>query len=216
MTAVTHREPGARGTNGFALAQNPPRARSNCTISDRTDGSADCTTSNSGDSGLPFEYDERMSVSKGIHVVVGQVAAVSDDFVQAVARLLPQLSGAPIPSKTWLDDVVRAESNTVLVARDATERIVGMTTLVTFPLASGIRAWIHDVVVDESVRGQGVGRALTRAALKEAERRGAWTVDLTTRPWREDANRLYESAGFEPRETRVYRLSLPANPMTKR
>jgi GNAT superfamily N-acetyltransferase len=141
---------------------------------------------------------------------------VDDAFVDAVARLLPQLSRAPTPSRNWLEDVVRAEANTVLVARDADGRIVGMTTLVTFPLATGIRAWIHDVVVDESVRGQGVGRALTDAALKEAERRGAWTVDLTTRPWREDANRLYERAGFEPRETRVYRFGLPANPMAKR
>jgi len=147
---------------------------------------------------------------------VDRVEHAGDEFVEAVARLLPQLSGAPIPSKAWLEEVVRAESNSVLVARDEDGRIVGMTILVTFPLATGIRSWIHDVVVDEAVRGQGVGRALTAAALKEAERRGAWTVDLTTRPWREDANRLYESAGFEPRETRVYRFRLPANPMAKR
>src|SRR5438105_4725782 len=142
------------------------------------------------------------------------LAEVTEDYMQAVARLLPQLSGAPMPSREHLERVVRHESNAVLVARDAaTGRIVGMTTLVTFPLATGVRAWIHDVVVDEAWRGRGVGRALTEAALREAERRGAWTVDLTTRPWRDDANRLYERTGFERRETHVYRRKLPGNPM---
>jgi ribosomal protein S18 acetylase RimI-like enzyme len=150
-----------------------------------------------------------------VEIRVDRLEQVEDEFADAVARLLPQLSGAPIPSRKWLEDVVRAEANAVFVARDEDGRIVGMTTLVTFPLATGIRAWIHDVVVDEAVRGRGVGRALTDAALKEAEQRGAWTVDLTTRPWREDANRLYERAGFEPRETRVYRFGLPANPMPR-
>jgi GNAT superfamily N-acetyltransferase len=144
---------------------------------------------------------------------VGMLDVVDDEFVEAVARLLPQLSRAPTPTRGHLERVVGAQANAVLVARDVDGRTVGMTTLVVFPLTTGIRAWIHDVVVDESWRGRGVGRALTQAALREAERRGAWTVDLTTRPGREDANRLYERAGFVRRETHVYRFSLPANPI---
>ena len=71
-----------------------------------------------------------------------------------------------------------------------------------------LRAWIEDVVVDEAARGQGVGEALNRAALERAATAGARTVDLTSRPSREAANRLYQRLGFEPRETNVYRYDL--------
>ena len=77
-----------------------------------------------------------------------------------------------------------------------------------FPIPTGTRAWIEDVVVDEAARGSGMGAALNQAALDHARLRGAKTVDLTSRPSREAANRLYQRLGFEPRETNVYRLTL--------
>jgi ribosomal protein S18 acetylase RimI-like enzyme len=146
-------------------------------------------------------------MSNGAEASIEMVDTVTDEFVEAWARLISQLSGAPAPSKEHLEWVVRHEANSVFVARSADGSIIGMTTLVTFPLATGIRSWIHDVVVEQAHRGKGVGTALTRAALDHAEALGALTVDLTTRPWREDANRLYERMGFERRETRVYRYT---------
>ena len=80
--------------------------------------------------------------------------------------------------------------------------------LVLFPLASGLRAWIEDVVVDESARGRGIGAALNRQAIEIARQAGARTVDLTSRPDREAANRLYARLGFNQRNTNVYRLEL--------
>ena len=103
-------------------------------------------------------------------------------------------------------------ANTVLIARtDADgvpDEIVGAMVLVLFPLASGVRAWIEDVVVDESVRGRGIGAALNRRAIELAREAGARTVDLTSRPTREAANRLYARLGFQRRDTNVYRLEL--------
>jgi ribosomal protein S18 acetylase RimI-like enzyme len=78
-------------------------------------------------------------------------------------------------------------------------------TLVVFPIPTGVRAWIEDVVVDESARGRGVGESLNLRAIELAEELGARTVDLTSRPSREAANRLYQRIGFVPRETNVYR-----------
>jgi len=95
----------------------------------------------------------------------------------------------------------------LLIARDD-ERIVGSLTLVVFPIPTGVRAWIEDVVVDSSVRGKGVGEALNREALRIARNKGAVTVDLTSRPSREAANRLYQRLGFEKRDTNVYRYDL--------
>jgi ribosomal protein S18 acetylase RimI-like enzyme len=77
-----------------------------------------------------------------------------------------------------------------------------------FRIATGVRAWIEDAVVDDAARGLGVGEALTQAALEEARRGGAVTVDLTSRPRREAANRLYQLVGFEARSTNVYRMNL--------
>jgi ribosomal protein S18 acetylase RimI-like enzyme len=79
---------------------------------------------------------------------------------------------------------------------------------VVFPIPTGIRAWIEDVVVDEAARGRGVGEALNRHALDRARAEGAKTIDLTSRPTREAANRLYLRLGFVPRETNIYRFTL--------
>jgi ribosomal protein S18 acetylase RimI-like enzyme len=95
----------------------------------------------------------------------------------------------------------------LFVAREHGE-IVGSLSLVLFRIPTGLRAWIEDVVVDESARGKGVGEALSRAAIDHALKAGAKTVDLTSRPSREAANRLYERLGFKKRETNVYRYEL--------
>jgi ribosomal protein S18 acetylase RimI-like enzyme len=132
---------------------------------------------------------------------------VTGEVVEAFGRLLPQLSSSAKPlDAAGLRAVVSSPAATVLIAR-AEGHIVGSLTLAMFPLPSGLRAWIEDVVVDESARGRGVGGELTREALRLAEAAGARTVDLTSRPSREAAGRLYERAGFQQRETRLYRYT---------
>jgi ribosomal protein S18 acetylase RimI-like enzyme len=103
---------------------------------------------------------------------------------------------------------VESPATTLFIARPPTGEILGTLTLVTFRIPTGVRAWIEDVVVDERARGQGVGEALTRAALAAARKSGAQTVDLTSRPSREAANQLYQRLGFKLRETNVYRYDL--------
>lgn len=138
-----------------------------------------------------------------------EIARVADDeLVEAFVRLVPQLSSSnPPPSREQLEEIVAAESTVLFVAR-VDGRIMGALTLAVFRIPTGLRAWIEDVVVDDGARGHGVGEALNRAALDEARRRGAVTVDLTSRPSREAANRLYQRLGFMARETNVYRYEL--------
>ncbi|NCZ90521.1 MAG: GNAT family N-acetyltransferase [Actinobacteria bacterium] len=125
-----------------------------------------------------------------------------------MARLIPQLSSSnPPPTHAELAAIIANDSCDVLVAKDG-DLIVGSLTLVVFPIPTGIRAWIEDVVVDESSRGKGVGEALNTFALQRARERGAKTVDLTSRPSREAANRLYQRLGFVARDTNVYRYTL--------
>lgn len=90
-------------------------------------------------------------------------------------------------------------------AEDDSPRILGMLTLATFIIPTGKRAWIEDVVVDSAARGQGAGQALVEAAIAHAKKIGAKSVDLTSRPSREAANRLYVRSGFTARQTNIYR-----------
>jgi ribosomal protein S18 acetylase RimI-like enzyme len=130
---------------------------------------------------------------------------VDNDLVEAFQRLIPQLSkSSPAPTKEQLESIVASDSSQILLAK-ADGVIVGSLTLVIFHIPTGVRAWIEDVVVDADARGKGVGEALNKFALAEAKRQGATTVDLTSRPSREAANRLYQRLGFKARETNVYR-----------
>ncbi len=134
---------------------------------------------------------------------------VDDDLVAAMARLIPQLSrSSPPPDAAALAAIVSSDACHLLLARDDDGTILGSMTLVVFPIPTGVRAWIEDVVVDAEARGRGVGEALNRSALDLARSLGARTVDLTSRPSREAANRLYRRIGFEPRDTNVYRYDL--------
>ncbi len=145
-------------------------------------------------------------------VDIDVVREVTDEVVDAFGRLLPQLSkSAPPLDADALTAIASAQANTLLVARIGGD-IVGTLTLVIFPIPTGIRAWIEDVIVDESARGKSyggkrVGEALTAEAIRIADRAGARTVDLTTRPARVAAGKLYERLGFEQRDSRVYRYA---------
>ena len=140
-------------------------------------------------------------------VEIFEATEVTDELVEALARLVPQLSSSnPPPSAVELQEIIDSDAVRLLMARDRSG-VIGTLTLVLFRIPTGIRAWIEDVVVDGSARGSGIGRSLNEAAIEHALAAGAVTVDLTSRPSREDANRLYQRMGFSKRETNVYRFT---------
>lgn len=142
-------------------------------------------------------------------VKVDIATTLTPAIVEAVERLVPQLSSSsPPPTVEQLGEVVSSPATDLFLAIDDDGEIVGMSTLAVFRIPTGLRAWIEDVVVDGAARGRGVGEALTRAMLDRARELGCRTVDLTSRPSREAANRLYQRLGFERRETNVYRYTL--------
>jgi ribosomal protein S18 acetylase RimI-like enzyme len=142
-----------------------------------------------------------------VPITIEELREVTDEVVDAFRRLVPQLSASAVPlDAAALRAIVSSPAVMVLLARNESD-IVGTLTLVTFPIPTAYRAWIEDVIVDDAARGQGVGMLLTEEALKRAKEAGARTVDLTTRPSRVAAGRLYERAGFTQRDTRVYRYT---------
>ena len=130
------------------------------------------------------------------------------ELLVQVNHLLPQLSSSALPmTLQQLTDFLDSSAITLFVATHEGGTI-GMLTLALFPIPTGIRAWIEDVVVDADARGLGAGELLTTTAVEHAKRHGAVTVDLTSRPAREAANALYRKVGFVQRETNVYRYSV--------
>lgn len=144
------------------------------------------------------------------NVQIVEATEVTPALIEAFNRLVPQLSKSnPPPTAAELALIVESPASILLIAVDPDDgAILGSMTLAWFRIPTGVRAWIEDVVVDEGARGRGVGEALNREALDRARALDARTVDLTSRPSREAANRLYQRLGFEPRETNVYRYSL--------
>jgi ribosomal protein S18 acetylase RimI-like enzyme len=143
-------------------------------------------------------------------VTITEASSVDPDLAEAFVRLTPQLSSSsPPPTEAQLREIVEQPGTTMFLARDDdTGEIVGTLTLVTFPIPTGRRAWIEDVIVDKAASGQQLGERLSRAALDKARELGCRTVELTSRPSREAANHIYKKIGFEIRDTNVYRFTL--------
>jgi ribosomal protein S18 acetylase RimI-like enzyme len=141
---------------------------------------------------------------------IDEASAATGEVVEAIGRLLPLLStSAPPPTPDEVAAIVASPATRLLLARDGDGGpIVGTLTLALFRIPTGVRAWIEDVIVSEEVRGRGCGEDLTRAAIAIAGAAGARTVELTSRPSREAANRLYQRMGFNFRETNLYRYEL--------
>ena len=142
----------------------------------------------------------------------------SPELVAAMERLIPQLSRSAKPLTAEQTQALVDQDSVYLfvfrtdkpvIAADGNEveagTILGMLSLATFAIPTGVRAWVEDVVVDAGTRGMGAGQQLVEAAVAHAQKIGARTVDLTSRPSREAANRLYRRCGFELRENNVYR-----------
>lgn len=144
----------------------------------------------------------------GTTPTVEVLSSVTDADAADVARLLTQLSKTATFDRSRLEAIVTHDATELLVVRDD-GRIVGAATFVTFPLPTGLRGHVDDVVVDESMRGRGIARALLVRMTDLATERGLRTLDLTSRPSRESALRLYESVGFVRRETNVLRFTPP-------
>jgi ribosomal protein S18 acetylase RimI-like enzyme len=154
-------------------------------------------------------------MTDGARISIIEAKEADAALVAAAARLIPQLStSSPPPTLEHLRLIVDDPATTLFIATDSAvgdgtdDHVVGMLTLAVFMLPTGVRAWIEDVVVDDVSRGAGVASALVAEALERADQRGARTVELTSRPDRAAANRLYVRLGFVRRETNVYRRTL--------
>lgn len=104
---------------------------------------------------------------------------------------------------------VNAPSSHFFAAVDPERGILGCASLCVFYSPTGTKASIEDVVVSSSARGAHLGRRLLEHLLEYARTQlGDVDIHLTSRPQRVAANALYQSLGFERRETNAYVMKI--------
>jgi ribosomal protein S18 acetylase RimI-like enzyme len=138
---------------------------------------------------------------------IARATTLTDELLNALHLLIPQLKADfPLPTQKELASLLSAESSQVFIARHPDEKapITGILTLIIYRVPTGIRSRIEDVVVDVSNRGEGIGEALIRHALRVTQESGADGVALTSNPKRKAANTLYQKIGFNRWETNLY------------
>jgi ribosomal protein S18 acetylase RimI-like enzyme len=141
---------------------------------------------------------------------ISELTEASSSVLQSINELLPQLSSsAQVISMDRLSELVESDNTIIFLGTDDSGQILGMLSLIVMKIPTGNKAWIEDVVVDQSARGKGMGKALMDHALERAKELAVKSVDLTSRPSRETANMLYQSLGYQIRETNVYRHKIP-------
>ena len=135
-----------------------------------------------------------------------EIEDLKPDYLEAINRLIAQLSTCSHTfTEAELNSLI-ASPQSHLYALEYDEKIIGMVTLCIYQCPTGRKAWIEDVVVDQNHRGKGYGKLMVRKAMEECQNRGNVTLMLTSRPSRIGANQLYQSLGFEKRETNVYKM----------
>lgn len=143
-------------------------------------------------------------------VTVHKLTHADDAVTERISALLNSLRQASVPLEhSQLQELLTKDSFHLFVAEDEEGVIIGMLTLTSCSTLAGDRLWIEDVIVDESRRGHGTGRALLREAISYAGNTlKAASIALTSNPSRTAARSLYRSEGFEEYNTGVFRKHL--------
>ena len=133
------------------------------------------------------------------------VRLAGPDDAGAVGRLLHDFNqefNEPTPTATALAGRMRQLLNggdtLVLLAGDGPEGVAVLRFRAAI-WSTGQECYLAELYVTPARRGQGLGRALMEAALREARQRGADTMDIGVDEPDLPARRLYESLGFTNR-----------------
>lgn len=139
-------------------------------------------------------------------IKISELTQSTVEALSAINELLPQLSSSSQGiSMERLSELTDSENTLLYIGTSEDGRILAMLSLIILKIPTGNKAWIEDVVVDHTARGKGLGRAIMNHAFEQAKKRGVKSIDLTSRPSRQSANKLYQSLGYELRKTNVYR-----------
>ncbi|HEX9973628.1 MAG TPA: GNAT family N-acetyltransferase [bacterium] len=128
--------------------------------------------------------------------------------IRGMNRLLSQLDDncERIKLNDIQEIISRDSLNLYLVHED--NQLAGFGILVWYKIITGFKGWIEDVVIDQAFRGRRMGKILLLKMIEDGVKLGLEAVYLTSRPERIIANKLYQSLGFEKKDTNCFILKL--------
>ena len=135
-----------------------------------------------------------------------EIKTYSPEYHEAMQCFLNQLTTSPMVLTESMFHQLLASENSHLFFIMKDEQIAGMLTVGIYYSPTGGKAWIEDVVVDETFRGQGISKQLVAHAIEFVKSKQIPLLMLTSNPKRIAANKLYQAMGFERKETNVYRM----------
>ena len=135
-----------------------------------------------------------------------KIQSYSTEYHEAMQRFLDQLTTNPMTLTEEMFRQLLASPNSHLFFLMKDKQTAGMLTVGIYHSPTGGKAWIEDVVVDETFRGQGLSKLLVAHAIEFTKSQGIPSLMLTSNPKRIAANKLYQAMGFERKETNVYRM----------
>lgn len=124
------------------------------------------------------------------------------EIQKQINTLFQQLNPKLIPLDIKM--VLEAENPATVICCWEKKNLIGMASMATYKVVSGHKGWIEDVVVLESSRGKGIGRALLLQLLKTGRDKGLSEILLFTGNTRLAAIALYEKQGFTQKNSRLY------------
>ena len=144
-------------------------------------------------------------------IAIIEITKATKEIYSVMTKLLSQLTSSELSfSQKDLKRIVASKSSILFAAvdKELNSNVFGILTLVLIDIPTAALARIEDVVVDKTVRGKGIGEAITLAAIERARELGITKIDLTSSPSRIAANKLYKRLGFKQRTTNVYRYEV--------
>ena len=105
-----------------------------------------------------------------------------------------------------LKDMIHDEENPIFVAVDEQDRVLGYAFCIfrqylNDNILTDIKTlYIDDLCVDETIRGQHIGKRLYEAVLAFAKESGCYNVTLNVWSCNEPAMKFYEKCGLKPQK----------------
>ena len=138
-----------------------------------------------------------------IQVLHNYTQAQFDDLKQLMSELSDRVS----LTQTNLLMVLKDSNCHLYVILDG-ESVMGCATLCVFHSPTGTKASVEDVIVSSAYRGQHLGKQLMKYVLEQAKAFAPIELHLTSNPMRVAANKLYQSIGFQKKETNCYQMTI--------
>lgn len=131
-----------------------------------------------------------------------------EEYIAGLDALMHELSHGAAATEERVRRVIEDPNMHQYAAFEEGGRMVGCATLCVCHTPEMVIGFVEAVVVASAFRGRHLGRQLMERIISDAGVFGVQQLHLTSNPSRVAANGLYQTLGFERKETNVYTMKI--------